>query len=317
MIKNKCNHDREDLVLHFYGETDEVTSLQISARLEVCSSCREYYESLSAMEAVLPRVPSVEPDSKVMSAVRRATSARIRELSSNRRRNSSAMRSGISVFGFRRAALAAVTAIVIFMVGRVSVYTGPLRANDGSSREFASISDVRLDEDSGLINVRFRTAGTGMISGSVEDAEIRTMLQRALADAGNPSARLRATKILSKLVFDPVTPNPEFVDALQNILSDEPNVGIKLHAVKALQRVHGSRELSESLSALLVELLETSSNSALRIEILELLTQSELARQDLMRILERAATDQNSFIRYSARTALSQLEEDVRLEELN
>ncbi len=317
MTNKQCKHSREELVLHYYEETDEAKAVQISARLEVCPSCREYFASLAAMESVLPRKPSVEPDSRVMSAIRKAMDSRIAEIALNRKGSTGFSRGAATGPLYRRFSLAAAVVFAAFMVGRISAPTGDVIGNFDPDPMYSTVSDVRYDTESGLVNVYFRTEEHSVVTGSVNDANIQEMLGMALKDASNPSARLRATKLLSQIDLDPVSPNPQFVAALEHILAEESNVGIQLHAVKALRRVHGSRELSESLSFLLIELLETSSNSAFRIEILELLTQSEVARQELQRILERAATDENSFIRHRARTQLKELGGAVRLEELN
>ena len=84
-MKQNCTHNKEDLVLHFYNETDETDSVEVKARLEVCPDCREYYASLGNMELFVPRVPSLEPDDAVMSAIRAATVSRLREVTSGSR----------------------------------------------------------------------------------------------------------------------------------------------------------------------------------------------------------------------------------------
>jgi len=317
MINKQCKHSREELVLHFYEETDPAKAAQMSARLELCPSCREYFASLKAVESVLPRKPSVDPDAAVMSAIRAATDARIAEISLKKKGTIFVSNGRFTRQVYRRFSLVAIAVFAAFMVGRISAPTRALIGNNNPDPMLSTISDVQYDKESGLVNVHFRTEEYSVVSGSVDDADIQLMLGMALANASNPSARLRATKLLSQIDLDPVSPNPKFVGALEHILAEESNVGIQLQAVKALRRVHGSRELPESLSFILMELLETSSNSALRMEILELLTQSELARQELQRILERAATDENSFIRHKARTHLDELDGAVRLEELN
>jgi len=317
MSNSICSHDRKDLVLHFYGELNEPLAHDVDARLAVCPACKEYFEGLQLVEKLVPRAPSVSPDETVMQAVRSATSSRIRELSRQELEQRAA--APVSrIFSSRgRFALAFTCLFAAFVVGRISVPEPDALPGDLPGNQLARVSDVQFDEETGLVNVQYSTERVQLISGSIDDEPIRAMLQRALSDAGNPAARLRATKLLSRSDIMPLSPNPQFIEALQHILEEESNIGIQLQAVKALRQIHAGRELPAELSITLMRHLETSVNSALRAEVLALLTESELARQELQRVLERAATDENSFIRHQARSALDELVESVPLEELN
>jgi hypothetical protein len=316
-MKQKCTHNREDLVLHYYNETDLSDSAEVTARLEVCPACKEYYASLGNMELFVPRAPSLEPDDAVMSAIRAATTSRLREVTSGTHAKTRSATQRVQLTIFKRLSVAASVLMLVFIGGRLTSGSGDFYQGEGEENALASISDVRYDEATGLINVHYRTEGQRVVSGMVGDLEIQTMLGMALSEDGNPAARLRATKLLAQVDMGSIEPNAEFVMALERILQDDQNVGMQLHAVKALQKVHGTRELPESLSLTLMDMLETSPNSALRIDILELLTQSEVARQELATIFERASTDENSFIRNRAKNGLNDMDQSVALEELN
>jgi len=314
-MKQNCTHNKEDLVLYYYNETDEAASADVDARLQVCQVCKQYYASLGEMEMVVPRRPSLEPDDAVMSSIRAATASRLREISTASRPQLRLATGRVSLAIFRRLTVVASVLALVFIGGLFAGGSGALELENSSDR-LASISDVQYDESTGLINVHYRTERQSMISGTLGDAGIRSMLEMALTDESNPAARLRATKLLAQIDYYPIEPSSDFVSALEKILVADRNVGMQLHAVKALQKVHGDRQLPEYLSLTLMEMLESSPNSALRIEILELLTQSEVARQGMARLLERATTDENSYIRNRARVALDEMDRSVPLEEL-
>ena len=310
MKTSACKHDRKDLVLHFYGELSESAAADVDVRLKVCSVCEEYYAELISMEVIIPRSPSVEPDETVMTAIRAATARRLleREESQSRRLEPR----GFVLPGPIRSRLSLVTALVVlaFFGGRwsTSLTQTPGSVFDAPSK--VDISDIAYDAETGTVHVQYRTMGVSSIEGSFEDDRVRSLVELALVNTDNPSTRLRAVKLLNLMNVEQIRPDAKLVSALAVILKDDPNSGMKLQAIGALRRIHEGAALDEQLTELLMGILDSSDNSALRIEALGLLTSSELARQDLNRVLARASRDENSFIRFRARSALDEMSQD-------
>jgi len=84
-------------------------------------------------------------------------------------------------------------------------------------------------------------------------------------------------------------------------------MGLKLQAARALRRVLRNTPIEDTLRTVLVDVILTADNDALRILVLEILTEGELARQDLRQILNRVTKDDNRFIRTRAQHVLSTL----------
>ncbi|TDI70054.1 MAG: HEAT repeat domain-containing protein [Bacteroidetes bacterium] len=317
MRSSSCKHDKKDLILHFYGELDGVESAKIDARLQECFACEEYYTGLVSLETAVPRSPSVEPDETVMAAIRQATGRRLREIAGQRSRRLEPRRAISSVPIWARVSVVTVAVVLVFVGGRFSGGGTAAPSSDPSNLVIADISDIVFDNMTGQIRVDYRTLGVNSVSGSLADEKIRMLLNYALTNADNPATRLRAMKMLDMLDPDVVEPDPQLVTALGGIIRDDPNNGMKLRAITALRKIFSGTELDKDLSDLLMKILDTSPNSALRIEALRVLTESELARQDLIRVLVRAARDENSAIRFQARTAIDELDGTIPLERLN
>jgi hypothetical protein len=318
MKSSTCRHDKKDVLLFFYGELDERTARDVELRIGLCHSCRDYHSDLVAMETLVPRKPSVEPGPSVMSAIREATSRKLGEhahTSPVERPATALPRFSLPWFrpSWSRAALALAVAAIVFLAGRWSV--GP-NGVTVSTAEVGDISDLAYDSDTGKISVRYQTVDANAVEGTIDDARVRALIARALTESENPAAQFRAVKILSDTDAKRIAPDPVFVSALADILRNDSNEGIQLQAVRALRRIHTGAELAPELTDLLMQILDRSENSALRIEALEMLTENELARQDLDRVLSRAARDQNSFIRNKAKNALDDLQGAIPLEEI-
>lgn len=317
MNTSSCRHDMQELVLHFYGELGDAESEEINVRLQACPDCKEYYAGLLAMESVVPRTPSVEPDETVMAAIRSVTARRIRERQAQVARKSARPLIPRIRPGWVRWSLVATACAVVFVAGRLSIAPESQRAPSADSPSIAEISDLAFNSETGRVDVEYRTVEAGMVSGSLGDSHIQSLVEYALTSADNPATRLRAVKMLNSIAPDVFQPDAELVSALIQVIRDDPNDGMKLQALKALRRVHQDLTLNTELRDLLMSVLDSSPNSALRIEALGLLTESEVTRLDLSRILARAAMDENSFVRFRAQEEMDLLEENVALEQLN
>ena len=74
--------------------------------------------------------------------------------------------------------------------------------------------------------------------------------------------------------------------------------------------------VSKSLKETLITILTAERNPAVRIEVLNLLTQNELTFMELQDALLQARQDANPFIRSQAEAALSQMEASRPLESM-
>ena len=308
---NTCSHSQDELVLHFHGELDAQLAAVISARLLICESCRESFETLEALSLVVPRRPTVVLEEDTLAAIRSATSARLSAV--NRNKQSYSLIPGLrrsTQWGF-------VTAMVFlaFIVGRSSFQPQSLTQAlplDPPSR----ISAIDYDAAQGMVQIQYEQSSLGQVRGAVHDSKVQTLLGSAILDEDNPAGRLRAAQILSESNFLELLPDHELTNAFQSVLETEKNPGIRLQIIKALKSLFVQIPLTSSLKEQLYTLLINDTNTAVRLEVLDLLTQNERASIEMRTILELAQGDMNPLIRRKAQEALDGLQETGPLEEV-
>ena len=317
MESKSCRHDKKNIVLYYYGELDELASADVEVRLEVCAACKDYYSGLVAMESVLPRLPSVEPSDTVMEAIRAVTTRRIRDKVRRRVRPSEPRHFGLFIPGWARMSALVSAIVLVFLGGRWSTELKQESFAGLGPETIMDVSEIAYDSTTGNVSVQYRTSDASAVQGTFRDEKVLSLVTYALTNTDSPSTQFRAVKMLAEITGDRLEPDPELVAALASILRDDTNQGMQLQAITALRRITGGTTLDSEMTELLMGLLEFSSNSALRIHALEMLTESELTRLDLNRVLARAARDENSFIRFKARSALDDLEGSIPLDQIN
>lgn len=325
-IMSHCPHDEKLVTLYHYGELEEADRATVAVWLATCAHCQQVLHELQAVEQVVPPAPDANPDTAVLHALRRSVAARIRERPVEKPTWAwpTWLRQPVPVFA--RLALATLLIAVGFGLGRSGPDALPTDETAWSAQaldalllaqttveapdrsvypSLASIEDVAFDPSSGTVEIRYNTVNEVVIRGRPEEASVRHLLQQALQDEENPAARLYAARTLRDAATLSVAPDSQVVDALLQVLADEPNEGIRLQTLQALRALYQQTPLSAEVKGALLGLLLNDPNSALRIEALQTLTESSLARQDLEGYVRAAQEDSNGFIQYEAERWLS------------
>ncbi|MEM1094043.1 MAG: hypothetical protein AAGJ10_05530 [Bacteroidota bacterium] len=176
---------------------------------------------------------------------------------------------------------------------------------------FDGISDIHVDPLTGQVEVRYQTVAERVVRGSPADPAITALLEGALLDANNPAGRLNALRTLVSTAAHTPAPDAQIVDALRMVLTEEPNDGLRLQALRALGLLHSGHTFEAPAKATVIEVMLNDANSALRIEALQLLTQNAAGTADLTPYLEAATADTNAFIQRSAERLLDRLPETI------
>lgn len=310
-MNHSCSHSREDLVLFHYDELGASARADVQRRLDACPACREHLAGLAQLDATVPRSPSVEIEDDVLAAIRMSTTRRIREEASR-----PARRFQWSILpSLPRLALAASVVVVVFFAGRLSsggfgsdVEIGGLPSAD------ARISDIRVNQETGIVQINWEESRPASIEADLSDPRVQALLSQALRDESNPGGRLRAVRAVSESVMLRAAPDPALTEAMEDVLQTEANEGIRLQTLKALASLHQTAPMSSSLKATLIGMLTSERNSAIRIEVLNLLTTNELTSMDVQDALRQARRDANPFIRNQAESMLAGMESTQPLE---
>lgn len=316
-MKNSCQHNQDDITLLFYGELNEAQQESVEARLVLCDSCKHTYNSLVALAECVPTKPLLELDDASLDAIRTVTLRKLNQLAAPEPSSYSL------IPGWKRSTqwgLVAALVLVSFWVGGLRLQT-PSLTSAPALEHFENVSDIEFDEQNGQVQINFEKLSESSIKGDVNDRTVQSLLSTALMNRENPASRLVAARILAMATFTGAQPDPTLVGALETVLVTETNQGIRLQAVKALRSLAavtplGIASFGEDLKASLVDILLNDPNSAVRIEVMELLTQSEVTSLDMRALFEQAQSDSNPLIRRKAGLFLEELEPAGRLEEI-
>lgn len=311
-MKQTCNHNHDEITLLFYGELDDVQRNIVEDRMATCDSCQQAHDSLAALAQIVPTQPYLDLDDASMEAIRSATLRRINE-------QSVVPRASYSLIpGWKRSAqwsLVAAMVFISFWAGGLQKVTPAFFAAP-ALEQTQNVSGIEYDEQNGIVQISFEKLSESSVSGNVSDSAVQSLLGTALMNTENPASRLAAARILALSNFSKSEPDPQLLSALESVLVTESNPGIRLQAVKALRTVVAFVPLNESLKSSLIEVLLNDSNSAIRIEVMDLLTENEVTSRDMKALFEQAQEDSNPLIRRKAGLLLEDLEPAGRLEEI-
>lgn len=143
------------------------------------------------------------------------------------------------------------------------------------------------------------------IKGKIGDERIQRMLARALLYEQNPGVRYRFVNTLASTMT--IAHDDEIKDALRHAAMRDANPGVRMEAIKSLRKF----PLDEALKKAFLFVLTHDSMSGLRIEAINALVREDrtgsIQDQEILRTLrEKLLDDDNSYIRYKARTILQE-----------
>ena len=163
--------------------------------------------------------------------------------------------------------------------------------------------DVLMDERE--IEFTFDAVKQIHIKGKIGDERIQRMLARALLYEQNPGVRYRFVNTLASTMT--IAHDDEIKNALRHAAMHDANPGVRMEAIKSLRKF----PLDEALKKTFLFVLTHDSTSGLRIEAINALVREDhmggIQDQEILRTLrEKLFDDDNSYIRYKARTILQE-----------
>jgi hypothetical protein len=176
------------------------------------------------------------------------------------------------------------------------------QAQRASTPQLTNIEDITYDVSAGTVEIRYNAMSDVIVRGAPDDPAIQQLLQTAMLDDQNPSARLNA---LQAVEDTRPSANNDLVQALTYLAQTEQDPNMRLRAVRSLRALH--HETGSTLQAdtrdVLINILLNASSSALRIEALQALMDTAPADVSPDYLYE-VQNDSNSFVRYQAQQAL-------------
>lgn len=170
----------------------------------------------------------------------------------------------------------------------------------------AAIRDITYDVRDGTVEIRYNTMTDVVIRGAPDEPAIQQLLQAAMLNEQNPSARLNALQAVEETR---PTADANLVQALTYLARDEVHPDMRIRAVRALRALHREAPLAATTRDVLINILLNAQNSALRIEALQVLMDgAPVSSEGAPDYLYEVQNDSNGYVRYQARQALQEID---------
>jgi len=313
-MKN-CQSYQKKLPLYFYRELNAAERAELEAHMLVCAACRRETEAVRATLNFIPRQPDFAPSPELLPA--------FRNLLSHRLRATRPPQMGIRLVPRHPAfqiSLAVLLVLLGFFLGRrqtapnnnsgntllqqLLAASQPIRFSNGElSPYLGQIERIRMQPETGLIEIEYQTVNDVAVRGNLENATIQQLLQQALQEKSSQVVRLHAVKALRGLANPPQYISSPIIDALLELLQKEENTGVRLQILGLLKSI----PFTEKIKTILVQILLYDQNEALRIEAFKALTTGKLDLPEQESLLHLARLDSNSYIQYQADQKLKEI----------
>jgi hypothetical protein len=341
----RCAEIAPLLVFYACDEVEPAEREQIDAHLAVCTSCasqlREEREMQTAMVSAFQPADQLDPSGALLAQCRSELSELLDDLSAPPLREHwmpfgwvrrwMALRPAWSAAVLILLGLAVGTQVALWIPGRDGGSTGfgvgqamnvkaaaPLTNEDLSKMAVAGINFAPgADASSGTVQLQVRTEQPFVLSGSVDDTEVRRVLTYVVANGErfDPGVRLDCLDALKSHTGD-----EEVRRALLSAARKDHNAAVRM---KALEALRDSSE-DDSVRDTLLDALEHDANPGVRVEAVNLLVRSlgaDLSGSDdasqipedpsvdrVIRALEGLQhRDPNAYVRLRSAAALRQI----------
>jgi anti-sigma factor RsiW len=273
----KCESAAELAGLYLYGELEPRQEDEFEQHLHECARCREDLERRRALHGAIER-SRVVADAALLSRCRSELSAAL-----------PAGRPAAPTQWWRQT-IAAVGLIALGFFGS--------RLTPGESAPpvvRSAVRSVSYDE-SGRVQVALEETRRRLVSGSLDDARIQSLMLAAARDTTNDGLRVESIEMLKQRAG-----SSEVRNALLSALRNDPNPGVRFKALDGLKSMAAEPEVREALSYV----LQNDQNPGVRIQAIELLTQKQ--DPEIIGMLQRVVTrESNNYVRQRCERALQE-----------
>ena len=303
----KCDWFVESLPLYYYGELAPEDEERFEDHLHTCEACRGEMERFRRTAAALDR-REVQPPADLLAECRQDLMRAIyREEAPARHAASPPLRESLAAMfaalvRFRQPLGAMALLALGFFAARLT--TGPQRiaapAMPASDVVYSSIRSVQPDL-SGRVEIAIDETRRRMVSGRLDDGNIRRLLLAAMREDDNPAVRVESVGILKDF---PKTSDVRA--ALLGVALHDPNAGVRLKAVEGLKPFAADPEVR----AVLARVLLNDENPGVRIQAIDMLV--EQRDEGMVGILQNVVQkESNGYVRMKCERALKEMNASI------
>ena len=314
-IKTKCTEVREQLPLLLYSELSFDEEEIVETHLDTCAECRTALDRQRELHAAFDRL-QVEPAPSLLRECRAALDAHLTGSPVVPAAQSSQapgdswwdrlvhLVTGVGPSGFHGAAwMRPAGALTLLAIGFTAARFVPAGSNGVGLMGLADMSaahvrDVEPGTD-GRIRIVVDETRQRVISGGLEDQQIRSMLLAAARDSSDPGVRAATVELLTSEAA-----SGDVRDVLIDRLRHDQNAGVRLKAMEGLKQYAKDSSVRKAFA----EVLLSDGNPGVRTQAIDLLTQGAgpAADQDLVGPLqELMMKEDNPYVRERCQSVLA------------
>lgn len=295
-----CEAVQNNLSLFVYGDLSLNEEEKVRLHLESCAACQSALEKVHLIHQRLDEAEAMFDD-RLLADSRRALRLKLAEEAAAPAPVGiwPRFRQWLNVSGavWKPASVVALLAVG-FLGGRVSeVKMAGLPA--AAPEPIPVASKVRYVEPgaSGNFQIALDETRQRVVTGNLEDPEIRQLLMTAAKDSSDPGLRAESVQALCAR-----SQEGEVRDALLNALEHDSNAGVRLKALDGLKAYAKDKEARLVLTRVLLK----DSNPSVRVQAIDVLTQvnSKDIVGSLQELLRR---EDNDYVRQRTQRVLSEL----------
>jgi hypothetical protein len=300
-----CDDVIRAIPLYHYGELEPEVEEGVEDHVESCDSCRAALARQKALAVALDRHELAPPPELLAECRHELVRAIYREETPAVRRNASdpwglfreAFRSMWHP-GIRFAQPAGAVALVT--LGFFAARFFPSISDQAPDAIVSSIRSVQPD-NTGRVQIALDETRRRVISGRVEDQNIRRLLLAAAREQDNPGVRVESVGLLKDQCTSPDT-RAVMLERLQN----DPNPGVRLKALEGLKTFATDPEVRRTLAQVLLK----DQNAGVRIQVIDLLiTRQDAATAGVLQTL--IGKEDNNYVRMRCQNALRDMNASV------
>jgi hypothetical protein len=301
--KSNCTAVREQFALMLYGELSFDEEERVESHLDVCAECREDLARQKFLHEAVDGV-GITPSPAFLGVCRKDVSDLLR-----RENPESRMAAWWREFasGWKIQFLRPAGAVALLAAGFFAAKVTP-GLNIGSAYQAMSLggfggAQVRnvATQPDGSVRIVLDETRQRMVSGSMDDQQIRTLLMAAAKEAADPGLRAQTVTLLVGDADD-----QDVRQALVFSLGNDDNPNVRLKALEGLKRYGSDPAVQNALAHVLL----SDSNTGMRTQAIDALTSRRgqfFDRQIVGALQELMAREDDAYVREQCQRILESM----------
>lgn len=312
------NEIKKLIRLSLYGELTKEEQSVLALHLKDCDECRNELEQQRNLLSLISDKKN-EVDDRLLIEARAQLRGAIRN---ERQRNSYfdnvvQYLNDILTIPFRTVLSGAALLVIGFFVGYLFYGPSTIETNiipDKTNNQFAvfqddvtisNISFIDSDPSDGEVEFTFVAMKPVYLKGRVDDPKIQSILTYSMLNEQNPGSRFNSINAMYS--ERPIKFDEDVKDALITVVMTDENPGVRREALKLMKKLPYDVDVKRAF----IYVLTTDTSSGLRIEAINALVDAgkkgiTLDENEIDLFKQKLQTDDNSYIRYRAKTILQE-----------